>query len=54
MAGGQRKYGNKKQGAKIYLAENRKARNKKRKITRHLKQQPNDDVARGALHGGVG
>jgi len=44
-----RKYGSKKPGAKIYIAENRRARNKKRRINRHLKSHPGDGQARDAL-----
>ncbi len=48
MAGGDRKYGNKKKGAKVYAIENRQARNKKLRIARHLKKHPDDNTARAA------
>jgi len=43
-----RKYGNKKKGAIIYMAENRKSRNKKRKLIRHINHHPTDSIATAA------
>ena len=44
-----RKYGNKKAGAKRYLAEGRQRKNKLRRLVRHLKVQPHDEQAVLAL-----
>ena len=44
-----RKYGRNEAGAKRYAAENRLARNKKRKLLHHLTLQPNDKQAAIAL-----
>ena len=44
-----RKHGNKKDGAKTYIAENRKVRNKIARLNRHLKKQPKDKQATHAL-----
>lgn len=40
-----RKLGSKKPGCKVYSMENRRARNSKRKLERHLSRHPEDPVA---------
>jgi hypothetical protein len=43
---GDRKYGNNKEACKAYKAAGRDERNRKRRMRRHLRDNPNDDAGR--------
>lgn len=47
--GGSRKHGRNSEKCKIYKLENRREKNKKRKLLKELKKQPNNENIKEAL-----